>query len=121
MLCAVAGNAAWQDLSTLRDETAKLGNILVINMIYLIDTESADLFARLSASVTSDQSNSLLNQNGISSSGMDGPNEPAPPAGCCGMEAPAPWVNPLCWKELSPAAEPLESKNSTSSAMISVT
>ena len=57
MLCAVAGNAARQNLSALRDKTTEFGNVLIINMLYLIDTESANLFARLSASVTSDQPN----------------------------------------------------------------
>ncbi len=57
MLCAVAGNTAGQDLAALGHKTAEFGNVLVINVFYLIDAESTDLFTGLPVSVTSDQSN----------------------------------------------------------------
>ncbi len=62
MLCAVAGDTAWENLSTLSDETTKLCNVLIINALYLVYAESANFFTRSSASVTLNQSVPLLTQ-----------------------------------------------------------
>lgn len=62
MLCTVARDAARQDLAALRRETAKLCNILVIDMLNLVYAKRADLSARPSASVTSYQDSSLLSK-----------------------------------------------------------
>ena len=62
MLCTVAGNATGQDLAALRRETAKLCNILVINMLNLVYAKRADLPARPPASVTSYQDSPLLSK-----------------------------------------------------------
>lgn len=57
MLRAVAGNTARQDFPTLRYETTESGNILIVNVLDFIDTESANLLTGLPVPVTSDQSN----------------------------------------------------------------
>ena len=62
MLCAVAGDTARKNLSTLSDETTELCNVLIINALYLVYAESANLFTRSSASVTLNQSVPLLTQ-----------------------------------------------------------
>jgi hypothetical protein len=45
MSSAYAGHAAGKDLGALGDESAKSHNVLVVNMLYLINTESAYLLA----------------------------------------------------------------------------
>jgi hypothetical protein len=52
MLCTGAGHTAGQDLTALAGETAKTGNVLIIDMLDLIYAERADLPARLAATGT---------------------------------------------------------------------
>ena len=91
MFSAVAGNTAGQNLAALRNEATEFCHIFIVDMFDLVYAERADLSTRSSASVTSHQSNSLLTQNGISSSGMDGP-KPSAGADCgtAGAGAPKP-------------------------------
>jgi hypothetical protein len=51
MSCAGTSYTAGKDLSSLGHITAKTRNILVIDMLYLINAESANLLAALSATV----------------------------------------------------------------------
>ena len=52
MLCTGTGHAAGKDLTALAGETAKTGNVLIIDMLDLIYAERADLPARLAATGT---------------------------------------------------------------------
>jgi hypothetical protein len=45
MLCASAGNSSGKDLTALADELAKLCGVLVIDIVYLVSTEDADLLS----------------------------------------------------------------------------
>ena len=49
MVCTSAGYSARENFSSLGDEAAELLNILVINVVYLINTEAAYLLAALTA------------------------------------------------------------------------
>lgn len=56
MLSTVARNTTRQNLATLGNVTTQLCYILIINLLYLIYAETANLFTRSSASITLDQS-----------------------------------------------------------------
>jgi hypothetical protein len=60
MLGAVARDTAGQDFSALRDEAAELARVLIVDVIYLVHAEGADLLAGATASVTSDHDSFLL-------------------------------------------------------------
>jgi len=52
VMCAGAGYSAGQNLGSLRNKAAKLCNILVINCVDSVNTESADLFAGFASART---------------------------------------------------------------------
>jgi hypothetical protein len=45
MLGAGSGNSSGKDLSALTDELSELCGILVVNEVYLVSTENANLFS----------------------------------------------------------------------------
>ena len=49
MICTSTGHTAGEDLSSLGDEAAKLGDIFVINIVRSVNTEAAHLFASLAS------------------------------------------------------------------------
>ena len=68
MLGAGAGHAAGKDLCALADETAKLCNILVVNIVNLIGAENANL-AALSGTCITVESRTLGTLGSCSGSG----------------------------------------------------
>lgn len=53
MSCAGAGYTTGQDLASLGHVTAKTRDILIIDMLYFINTETANFLAGLSAAIRS--------------------------------------------------------------------
>ena len=77
MFSACASYAARKDLTSFGNETAKCGNVFVINGVYVIYAALADLSSRSSYSISSDHA-SLSSKINVSQNGMSSSLEACP-------------------------------------------